>query len=127
MMKATTEATKLNFITDHGSSRERVSIAWRLFDRRTVGPCLTLLALRSERRCQKPETEPETEPASPAAAPVSPAAAAVAVEENPESDGALWVPAPPGAPTRFGASARFGATVPTEPAVSCELCQAERE
>ena len=123
MMKATTEATKLNFITDQGSTRERVSIAWRLFDRRTVGPCLTLLALRSERRCQKPETDP----ASPAAAPVSPAAAAEAVEENPESDGALWAPGPLGPPTPLGAPERLGATVPTEPAVSCALCQAERE
>ena len=52
MMKATIEATKLNFITDQGSTRERVSIAWRLFERRTVGPCLSLLALRSLRFCQ---------------------------------------------------------------------------
>ena len=89
MMKATTEATKLNFITDQGSSRESVSIAWRLFDRRadrTDGPRLALLALLaallSLRFCQKPETEP----ASPAAAPLIPAAAAVAAEEKPESD-----------------------------------------
>src|ERR1700722_13586965 len=91
-MKATTEATKLNFITDQGSSRERVSIAWRLFDRRadrTDAPRLTWPALRSERFCQKPETEP----ASPAAAPLIPAAAAVAVEEKPESDGRFWEPA----------------------------------
>jgi hypothetical protein len=119
-MKATTEATKLNFITDQGSSRDRVSIAWRLFDRRTDrtdrtdGAWLPLLALRSERFCQKPETEP----ASPAAAPLIPAAAAVAVEEKPESDG----PAPALAP--------FGVLKPAESAevaVSWALCQAERE
>src|ERR1700679_803447 len=104
MMKATTEATKLNFITDHGSSRERVSIAWRLFDRRTVAPCLPLLALRWEPRCQNPETDP----ASPAAAPVSPAAAAEAVEEKPESDGALWAPGPLGPPTPLGAPDGLG-------------------
>jgi hypothetical protein len=122
---------KLNFITDQGSTRERVSIAWRLFDRRTVGPCLLpLLALRSPRFCQKPETEPETEPASPAAALVSPAAAAEAVEEKPESDGALRVPVPLSPPTPFGDPAPFAAPKPAEPAesaVSCPLGQAERE
>jgi hypothetical protein len=102
-MKATTEATKLNFITDHGSSRESVSIAWRLFDRRTEAAGLLallalLFALRSPRFCQKPVTEPVTEPASPAAAPVIPAAAALAVEAKPVSDGALWVPVPFGEP-----------------------------
>ena len=115
MMKATTEATKLNFITDQGSSRESVSIAWRLLDRRTDGPRLLLsgrLALRSERFCQKPETDP----ANPAAAPLIPAAAAVAVEEKPESDD----PAP----------APLGVLKPAESAevaVSWALCQAERE
>jgi hypothetical protein len=126
MMKATTEATKLNFITDQGSSRERVSIAWRLFDRRTVGPRLPLLALRSLRRCRKPDTEPDTEPASPAAAPVSPAAAAVAVEEKPDSDGALRVPVPLNPPTPFGEPAPFGAPAPTELPESAASCQAER-
>jgi hypothetical protein len=28
-MKATTETTKLNFMTDQGSTRDRVSWAWR--------------------------------------------------------------------------------------------------
>src|ERR1700761_6488265 len=37
MMKATTEATKLNFMTDHGSTRARVSIACRFAARRTCG------------------------------------------------------------------------------------------
>src|SRR3984957_11720361 len=96
-MKASTEATKLNFITDQGSSRERVSIAWRLFARRpdrTDAPRLTLPALRSERFCQKPETEP----ASPAAAQVIPAPGDGADEEEPESDRRVWGRAPgPGA------------------------------
>src|SRR5215471_16203741 len=35
MMNATTEATKLNFMTDHGSTRASVSCAWRRVDRRT--------------------------------------------------------------------------------------------
>jgi hypothetical protein len=134
MMKATTEATKLNFITDHGSSRESVSIAWRLFDRRlsdrrtlAAGRLLLLallFALRSPRFCQKPDTEPVTEPASPAAAPVIPAAAAVAVEAKPVSDGALWVPVP------FGEPAWFGEAVPNavvESDGSCPVPQAERE
>ena len=129
MMKATTEATKLNFITDHGSSRESVSIAWRLFDRRTLAAgrlalLALLFALRSLRFSQKPDTEPVTEPASPAAAPVIPAAAAVAVEAKPVSDGAPWVPVP------FGEPAWFGEVVPNavvESADSGPVPQAERE
>jgi hypothetical protein len=80
---------------------------------------LGLLALRSARFCQKPETEP----ASPAAAPLIPAAAEAAVEEKPVSDGALWVPGP------FVGLKPFAAPKPAEPAESacCPLDQAERE
>src|ERR1700735_4818219 len=38
MMNATTEATKLNFMTDQGSTRASVSIAWRLVDLRAWMP-----------------------------------------------------------------------------------------
>src|SRR5277367_2859703 len=63
MMKATTETTKLNFMTDHGSTRERVSCACRLDERRTLARRLRLPpALR-------PWKADVTELASPAAAP----------------------------------------------------------
>jgi hypothetical protein len=80
-MKATTETTKLNFMTDHGSTRERVSCAWRLDERRTLARRLRLPpALR-------PWKAEVTELASPAAAP--PTAAAAPAAEKP------W---PPGEP-----------------------------
>ncbi|MGD0700486.1 MAG: hypothetical protein ABSA02_11435 [Trebonia sp.] len=95
-------------------------------DRRTLAEGrLPLLALRSPRRCQKPETEPVTEPASPAAAPVIPAAAAVAVEEKLESDGRLWVPVPLAEPVPFGEPVPNAAV--ESAADSCWSAQAERE
>src|SRR5579862_7145395 len=45
-MKATTETTKLNFMTDHGSTRERVSCAWRRESFRLPLAPLTLTAGR---------------------------------------------------------------------------------
>ena len=100
MMNATTEATKLNFMTDHGSSRDSVSIAWRLLDRRT----LTLgaeadvdLALGPDPPRKADVTEfanPAAAPPSPAAAPLSPAAAPAAVDEK-LPVGPLRVPLPP--------------------------------
>src|SRR5580704_950752 len=81
MMKATTETTKLNFMTDHGSTRERVSCACRLDERRTLA---RLLRLRPALRPWKADV---TELASPAAAP--PTADAAPAAEKP------W---PPGEP-----------------------------
>jgi hypothetical protein len=75
MMKATTETTKLNFMTDHGSTRERVSCACRLDERRTLARRLRLPpALR-------PWKADVTELASPAAAP--PTADAAPAAEKP--------------------------------------------
>ena len=99
MMNATTEAMKLNFMTDQGSSRDRVSIAWRLLERRT----LTLgtesdLALGPDPLRKAAVTElasPAAAPPSPAAAPPSPAAAPAAVDEKPPLDDALLVPLVP--------------------------------
>src|SRR5215472_1900990 len=73
MMNATTEAMKLNFMTDHGSSRASVSIACRFAGRRVFGSCFLL------RFCQADVTE-LAYPAIPAAAPLI---AAAAPEENP--------------------------------------------
>src|ERR1700761_2160929 len=78
MMKATTEATKLNFMTDHGSTRDRVSIAWRRAGLRTCGrdepsPLSLFPRLKTE----------ATEVAKPDAAPVTAEAAPV---ENPLTD-----------------------------------------
>jgi hypothetical protein len=53
MMNATTETTKLNFITDHGSSRDRVSCACRLGRLEALGFRLGLVA----RFCQAFVTE----------------------------------------------------------------------
>jgi hypothetical protein len=75
---------KLNFITDHGSSRASVSIACRLAGRRTFGPCGFLL-----RFCQADVTE-LAYPAMPAAAPLT---AEAAPDENPLPDPDA-VPAP---------------------------------
>jgi hypothetical protein len=112
MMNATTEATKLNFMTDHGSSRDSVSIACRLLDRRT----LTLgaevevevdadLVLGPDPPRKADVTElaspaaappsPAAAPLSPAAAPLSPAAAPAAVDEKPPVN-PLRVPLPAG-------------------------------
>ena len=66
MMNATTEATKLNFMTDQGSTRASVSIAWRLAGLRTWGRAPEV-ALVGPRRCQAEVTEF----ARPAAAPRS--------------------------------------------------------
>src|ERR1700761_819774 len=76
MTKATTEATKLNFMTDQGSSRDSVSIAWRRAGLRTCG--------RDEPSpfCPRLKTE-ATELAKPDAAPVTAEAAPV---ENPLTD-----------------------------------------
>ena len=74
MMNATTDTTKLNFMTDHGSTRARVNWAWRLGERRTPGRRLRLVpVLRLVLRFWKADV---TEPASPAAAPPTAAAAA---------------------------------------------------
>src|SRR5580704_4809766 len=81
MMKATTETTKLNFMTDHGSPRERVSCACRLDERRTLARRLRLPPTL------RPWKADVTELASPAAAP--PTAAAAPAAEKP------W---PPGEP-----------------------------
>jgi len=87
MMKATTETTKLNFMTDHGSTRERVSCACRLDERRTLVRRLRLPpALR-------PWKADVTELASPAAAP--PTAAAAPAAEKPWPPGEL-TPGPDG-------------------------------
>src|SRR5277367_1381752 len=109
MMNATTEATKLNFMTDQGSTRDSVSIACRLLDRRTLilGADLSLAAdavLGPDPPRNAAVTElasPAAAPPSPAAAPLRPAAAPAAVDEKPPPplDGALWVRlAPVGAP-----------------------------
>jgi hypothetical protein len=79
MMKATTETTKLNFMTDHGSTRERVSCACRLDERRTLARRLRL------RPALRPWKADVTELASPAAAP--PTADAAPAAEKP------WPPA----------------------------------
>jgi hypothetical protein len=54
MMNATTDATKLNFITDHGSTRASVSCAWRRVDRRTEVSRFRLVPVL---RCQAAVTE----------------------------------------------------------------------
>jgi hypothetical protein len=115
MTNATTEATKLNFMTDQGSSLDRVSIAWRLFDRRTLtlGGDFTLgcdLALESD----PPRKADVTELASPAAAPPRPAAAPAALDEKPPLDDAPGMPlAAVGAlkPAESAAVAVVGASV----------------
>src|SRR5579859_7626619 len=92
MMNATTEDTKLNFMTDHGSTRDSVSIACRLLDRRTlILGAVADLALGPE----PPRKAAVTELASPAAAPLRPAAAPAAVAEKPPPDGPLRVPLVP--------------------------------
>ena len=73
-MNATTDATKLNFMTDQGSTRASVSIAWRLVDLRVWMP------LGDEPRFCQPEV---TEAARPAAAPLT---AEAALDENPLLD-----------------------------------------
>src|ERR1700722_598634 len=104
MMNATTEATKLNFMTDQGSTRDSVSIACRLLERRTLilgaeadltlGPDPPRKAAVTE--LASPAAAPPSPAAAPAAAPPSPAAAPAAVAEKPEPDGPLRVPlAPP--------------------------------
>src|SRR5882672_2678502 len=88
MMNATTEATKLNFMTDQGSTRARVSIACRLAGLRTWG--LRFLAgwPFEPRRCQAEATEL----AKPAAAPLTaPVTAEAALGEDPLP--AEWPPA----------------------------------
>jgi len=87
-MNATTEATKLNFMTDQGSTRDRVSIAWRLLDRRTL-----ILGADLAFGPDPPRKAAVTELASPAAAPPSPAAAPAAVDEKPLLDDVRWAPA----------------------------------
>src|ERR1700723_1163758 len=100
MMNATTEATKLNFMTDQGSTRDSVSIACRLLERRTLilGAELSLAAdavLGPDPPRNADVTElasPAAAPPSPAAAPLMPAAAPAAVDEKPPAAGALRVP-----------------------------------
>src|ERR1700728_2946602 len=93
MMNATTEATKLNFMTDHGSTRDSVSIACRLLDRRTLtlgadaeveADADLVLGPDPPRKADVTElASPAAAPPSPAAAPLSPAAAPAAVDEKP--------------------------------------------
>ena len=71
MMNATTEATKLNFMTDQGSTRASVSIACRLACLRTWGPRAVAGRPLEPRRCHAEVTEL----ARPAAAPVTAEAA----------------------------------------------------
>jgi hypothetical protein len=87
MMKATTETTKLNFMTDHGSTRERVSCACRFDERRTLARRLRLPPVL------RPWKADVTELASPAAAP--PTAAAAPAAEKPWLPGEL-APGPDG-------------------------------
>jgi hypothetical protein len=98
MMNATTDATKLNFITDQGSTRDSVSIACRLLDRRTltfgadaVFAALGALGADPPRKADvtefaSPAAAPPMPAAAPAAAPLSPAAAPAAVDEKPPVD-----------------------------------------
>src|SRR6266702_8670130 len=72
MMNATTEATKLNFMTDQGSTRASVSIAWRLVDLRVW------MRLAEPRFCQAEVTE--------LARPVAAPTAEAAPEESPLLD-----------------------------------------
>jgi hypothetical protein len=83
MMNATTDATKLNFMTDHGSTRDSVSMAWRLVDLRAWMP-LGAAALRFC-FCQALVTELARPAAAPPIAEAVPAAAepaAPALEES---------------------------------------------
>src|SRR6516164_8912595 len=57
MMNATTEATKLNFMTDQGSTRASVSIACRLAGLRTWVPRVFDGWPFAPRRCQAEATE----------------------------------------------------------------------
>jgi hypothetical protein len=131
MMNATTEATKLNFMTDQGSMRDSVSMAWRLFERRT----LTLGADFSRGADFSLGPDPlrnaeVTEFASPAAAPPIPAAAPAAPEVNPDApevnppplDDALWVPLVPA-----GALNPAESAVVAGPVASGVLDQDDRE
>jgi hypothetical protein len=114
MMNATTEATKLNFMTDHGSTRDSVSIACRLLDRRTLtfgaeaeaeveADADLVLVPDPPRKADVTELaspaaappSPAAAPPIPAAAPLSPAAAPAAVDEKPPVN-PLRVPLPAG-------------------------------
>ena len=75
MMNATTDATKLNFMTDQGSTRASVSIAWRLVDLRVWMPLAGFFV--EPRFCQADVTEL----ARPVAAPLTAEAAEDAAEE----------------------------------------------
>src|ERR1700722_12435187 len=71
MMKAATEATKLNFITDQGSTLARVSMAWRLLALRVRAPCQLRFGPAGA-GAGSPRCHPEaTEPARPAVAPAA--------------------------------------------------------
>jgi hypothetical protein len=86
MMNATTEATKLNFMTDQGSTRASVSIACRLAGLRTWVPRVFDGWPFAPRRCQAEATEfakPAAAPLTPAAAPLT---APVKAEAVPEDD-----------------------------------------
>src|SRR5689334_10441426 len=111
MMNATTEATKLNFMTDQGSTRASVSIAWRLVD-------LRVLMVRADAEPRFCHAE-LTELARPAAAPVTVEAAAPV--ENPLPDGRPLSPAGAG---RAGAGAGAG---PDVAVASAAADQADRE
>src|ERR1700722_2098336 len=74
-MKATTEATKLNFMTDHGSTRASVSIPCRLAGLRTWVPRGRDGWPFEPRRCQAEATELARPAAAPLTAPVTAEAA----------------------------------------------------
>ena len=126
MMNATTEATKLNFMTDQGSTRDSVSIACRLLDRRTLifGADADLaLGPVPPRKADVTElASPAAAPPSPAAAPLSPAAAPAAVDEKPPAPGALRVPLVPAEEAKPAESADTAAV-----GASCVLDQDDRE
>ena len=115
MMNATTEATKLNFMTDQGSTRDRVSIACRLLDRRTLilGADL-VLGPDPPRKADVTEfASPAAAPPSPAAAPLSPAAAPAAVDEKPPVADPLRLPLDPAGeakPAESAVTAAVGAS-----------------
>src|ERR1700728_1457231 len=88
MMNATTEATKLNFMTDQGSTRASVSIACRLAGLRTWGPRFLAGWPFEPRRCQAEATELARPAAAPLTAPVT---AEAALGEDPLL--AEWPPA----------------------------------
>src|SRR5487761_304123 len=90
MMNATTEATKLNFMTDQGSTRASVSIAWRLVAWR-LGALRVWMPLAEPRRCQAEVTEFARPAAAPPTAEAAPEVNPL-LDEEPLPDGDASVP-----------------------------------